>query len=112
MGTRINTGPDCYALRWSAIEHRLLGAIRSPMLYPTELQARPFKLIRYEFRGALFFGAALNLRGDLAEQCAHTTLGTEPHELQDFPARDRVPRQLDARTSASARSSQYVISIS
>ena len=24
------------------------------MLYPTELQARPIKLIRYAFRGALF----------------------------------------------------------
>src|SRR3989454_2560802 len=30
--------------------------IRSPMLYPTELQARPFKLIRCVFRGALFSG--------------------------------------------------------
>jgi len=28
--------------------------IRSPMLYPTELQARAYKLIRYAFRGASF----------------------------------------------------------
>src|SRR2546426_4814240 len=39
VGSRMNTGPDGDVVRWSGIEQRLPGAIRSPMLYPTELQA-------------------------------------------------------------------------
>src|SRR5207244_10983558 len=36
--------------------------IRSPMLYPTELQARPISLVCYAFSPSVIFRAALNLR--------------------------------------------------
>ncbi len=41
---------------------RVTPTIRSPMLYPTELQARPISLVCYAFSPSVIFRAALNLR--------------------------------------------------